>query len=89
MLVFSDSHALSDRSRVIVQIGAGIAAGVLGLTHLDGFAFMLFWGLVLSAVRAQPLAFLCDSPDLRKKSGRRGIKMLAADLILFLSRPYR
>jgi len=36
-------------SRVVVSMAAGIAAGVLGLTSVTGFLFMVFWGCVLSA----------------------------------------
>ena len=34
---------------MVIQIAAGVAAGVLGLTGLAGFAWMLLWGLALSA----------------------------------------
>ena len=34
---------------MVIQIAAGVAAGVLGLTGLAGFAWMVLWGLALSA----------------------------------------
>jgi len=33
---------------VVVQIAAGVAAGILGLTGVAGFAWMVLWGLALS-----------------------------------------